>query len=157
VTTGLFLLVYPLTEGREKGWPAWIWVMFAAAVPLLAGFVALQRRKTAAQASPLLLMTLFGNRSFRAGLVLSMVFFAGIPAFFFTFGLYLQIGLGFSPLHAGLTTVPFALASGIVSSRSDALAKRLGTDVLTVGAGTLAFGMVLLIVVLHQQGTELSS
>ena len=157
VTTGLFLLIYPLTEGRDKSWPGWILLMLLAALPLLVAFVVLQRRKTAANKNPLLLMTLFGNASFRAGLVLSMVFFAGVPAFFFTFSLYLQIGLGFSALHAGLTTVPFALASGVLSSRSDALAKRLGTNVLTLGSGVLTLGMVVLIVVVHQQGTDLSS
>ena len=157
VTTGLLLLVYPLTEGREKGWPAWIYAMLAASVPVLAGFVALQRSKTRRDASPLLLMTLFGNKSFRAGLLLSMVFFAGIPAFFFTFSLYLQVGLGFSALHAGLTTFPFAVASGITSSRAEGLAKRLGTGVLRLGAVALALGMVLTLVVLHAVGTDLHS
>lgn len=157
ITAGLFLLVYPLTEGREKGWPGWVFAMLGACVPCLVGFLALQRRKTAANASPLLLMTLFGNQSFRAGLVLSMVFFAGIPAFFFTFSLYLQVGLGFSALHSGLTTFPFALASGIASWRSDALAKRLGTFVLTLGAGVIALGLVAVVVVLHTAGTGVSS
>jgi EmrB/QacA subfamily drug resistance transporter len=157
ITAGLFLLVYPLTEGREKGWPGWIFAMLAASVPFLAGFVLLQRRKTRDDAHPLLLMTLFRNESFRAGLLLSLVFFAGIPAFFFTFSLYLQIGLGFTPLHAGLTTFPFAVASGIASSHSDALARRLGTRVLTLGAASLAVGMVVIIVVLHAAGTDLHS
>lgn len=157
VTAGLFLLVYPLTEGREKGWPLWIWAMLAASVPLLAAFAWLQRRKTAADASPLLLMSLFGNRSFRAGLVLSLVFFAGVPAFFFTFSIYLQFGLGFSALHSGLTTFPFAVASGFASSRSDVLAKRLGTSVLTLGCALLSVGMVVVIVVLHLAGTDLHS
>lgn len=157
VTAGLFLLVYPLTEGREKGWPLWIYAMLAASIPCLVGFVLLQRRKTAANASPLLLMTLFGNRSFRAGLVLSMVFFAGIPAFFFSFSLYLQIGLGFSALHAGLTTFPFALASGITSSRSDGLAQKLGTNVLTLGAVIMAVGMLAVIATVHLGGPGISS
>jgi EmrB/QacA subfamily drug resistance transporter len=157
ITAGLFLLVYPLTEGREKGWPGWIYLMLAASVPCLIGFVLLQRRKTAANASPLLLMTLFGNQSFRAGLVLSMVFFAGIPAFFFTFSLYLQLGLGFSALHAGLTTFPFALASGIASSRSDALAKRLGTNVLTLGAGIIALGLLAVTAAVHAGGAGVQS
>jgi EmrB/QacA subfamily drug resistance transporter len=157
ITAGLFLLVYPLTEGREKGWPAWIWAMLAASVPVLAAFVWLQRRKTRDNASPLLLMTLFGNRAFRAGLLLSLVFFAGIPAFFFSFSLYLQFGLGFSALHAGLTTFPFAVASGFASSRSDKLAKRLGTKVLTLGSGLLALGMVIVIAVLNAAGTDLHS
>ena len=157
VSTGLLLLIYPLTEGREKGWPVWIYLMLAASVPVLIAFVVLQRRKTARDANPLLLMTLFGNQSFRAGLVLSVVFFAGIPAFFFTFSLYLQVGLGFSALHAGLTTFPFAVGSAVASARSDALAKRLGTGVLALGAGVLAISMIAVIATLHLAGTDLHS
>jgi EmrB/QacA subfamily drug resistance transporter len=157
VTAGLFLLVYPLIEGREKGWPGWVFLMLACSVPVLAAFVRLQRRKTAAGASPLMPTTLFHSKSFRAGLVLSLVFFAGVPAFFFVFGLYLQIGLGFSPLHAGLTSFPFAVASGLASSQSDRLAQRLGTGVLRLGAALLCLGMVVNLVVLHLAGTDLRS
>jgi EmrB/QacA subfamily drug resistance transporter len=157
VTAGLFLLVYPLTEGREKGWPAWIYLMLVASVPVLVGFVLLQRRKTATGRSPLIVMTLFRNKSFRVGLVVSLVFFAGVPAYFFTISLYLQIGLGWTPLHAGLTGLPFAIASGIASQRSDALAQRLGTGVLRLGAGLLAAGMALISVTLHAAGTDLHS
>ena len=155
ISSGLFLLVYPLTEGREKGWPLYLYAMLAASLPLLVGFVVLQRRKTQRDSGPLLLMTLFANRSFRGGLVLSLVFFAGIPAFFFTFSLYLQIGLGYSPLRSGLTTLPFAIGSGLASARSDSLAKRLGREVLAVGAGLLAVSMVGAILVLHANGTDL--
>ena len=155
ISAGLFLLVYPLTEGREKGWPLWIYAMLLASIPLLVGFVLLQRSKTRREANPLLLMTLFRSQAFRAGLVLSMVFFAGIPAFFFTFSLYLQVGLGFSALHAGLTTFPFAVGSGIASARSDGLSKRLGTGVLALGAGVLAVSMVAVILALHLAGTDL--
>jgi hypothetical protein len=102
-------------------------------------------------------MTLFGNQSFRVGLVVSLVFFAGIPAFFFTFGLYLQIGLGFSALHAGLTGFPFALGTAIASSQSDKLAQRLGTNVLRLGAGLLSLSMVVLIWVVHHFGTGITS
>ncbi|KGM30594.1 MFS transporter, partial [Inquilinus limosus] len=35
---GLGLLLYPLIEGREAGWPAWSLAMLAAAVPVLAAF-----------------------------------------------------------------------------------------------------------------------
>ena len=157
IATGLFLLVYPLTEGRQKGWPAWIVVMLLASVPVLVGFVLLQRRKTARQESPLLLMTLFANPSFRAGLVLSSVFFLGIAPFFFTISLYLQIGLGFTPLHSGLTTFPFAIGTAIASARSDALVKKIGTGVLRLGSGLLAVAMVAIIVDLHLVGTDLHS
>jgi EmrB/QacA subfamily drug resistance transporter len=157
VTIGLILVVYPLTEGREKGWPGWLVAMLFAAVPVLAAFAVLQVRKTRANSSPLMLTSLFGNRSFLIGLLVSVVFFSGIPAFFFTFGLYLQIGLGFSALHAGLTGFPFALATGIASSRSDALAKRMGTNVLRLGAGLLSVSMVINALVLHHFGTDVTS
>ncbi|MCU1599927.1 MAG: transporter [Frankiales bacterium] len=157
ITVGLFLVVFPLTEGRERDWPAWLIGMLVAAAPVMAAFVVVQRRKTRENRSPLVLMTLFGNQSFRVGLVVSLVFFAGIPAFFFTFGLYLQLGLGFSALHAGLTGFPFALGTAIASSRSDKLAQRLGTNLLRVGAGLLSLSMVVLIAVVHHFGTGITS
>ncbi len=157
ITVGLFLLVYPLTEGRTRGWPLWLDLMLAAAVPLLAIFVLLQQRKTRARRDPLILMTLFANRSFRAGVLLSTVFFLGVAPFFFTFSLYLQIGLGYDALHSGLTTLPFALGSGIASARSDGIAKRLGRDVLTVGCALLVVAMIGLIAVLHLAATGLHS
>ncbi|MCW2605952.1 MAG: putative transrane efflux protein, partial [Frankiales bacterium] len=157
VTAGLLLLVFPLTEGRERGWPWWIWVMLGLSVPVLAVFVALQVRKTRADDDPLVLMSLFGNQSFQAGVVLSAVFFLGIAPFFFAFSLYLQVGLGFTPLHSGLTTLPFAIGSGLASARSDGIAKRLGRDVLLVGTLLSTAGMVALIVVLHAAGPDLHS
>ncbi len=157
VGAGLLLLVFPLTEGRERGWPAWVWVMLAASVPVLAAFVVLQVRKTRAERDPLVLMTLFRHRSFSAGVLLSSVFFLGIAPFFFAFSLYLQVGLGFEPLHSGLTTLPFAIGSGVASSRSDGLTKRLGARVLTLGATLLAVSMALLIAVLHVVGPDLVS
>ncbi|MCU1674486.1 MAG: drug resistance transporter EmrB/QacA subfamily [Frankiales bacterium] len=155
VTTGLFLVVFPLTEGRERGWPAWIFLMLLAAVPVLTAFVLLQRRKTREDSGPLVLMTLFSNRAFWTGALVSAVFLLGVPPFFFSFSLYLQVGLGFTALHAGLTTFPFAVGSGLASSRSDAVAKRLGKNVLAVGCLLLVAGMIALIAELHLIGTDL--
>lgn len=157
ITVGLFLLVYPLIEGRTRGWPLWLDLMLAAALPVLAAFVLLQQRKTRASRDPLILMTLFANPSFRAGVLLSTVFFLGVAPFFFTFSLYLQVGLGYDALHSGLTTLPFALGSGIASARSDGIARRLGRDVLTIGCALLVVAMAALIAVLHLAGTGLHS
>ncbi len=157
VTVGLLLLVFPLTEGRQRGWPLWIWALLALSVPVLAAFVAVQRRKTRADRDPLVLLSLFRGRAFSAGALLSSVFFLGIAPFFFSFSLYLQVGLGFEPLHSGLTTLPFAVGSGLASSRSDGLARRLGRTVLTLGATLLALSMAALIAVLHVVGPDLVS
>lgn len=154
VATGLGLLIYPLTEGRTRGWPPVLIAMLVVAVPLLALFAVMQVRKTRADRGPLLDTGLFSDRAFRVGAVLSLVFFAGVPPFFFTFSIYLQVGEGFSALATGLTTLAFAGASGIASARSDALAKRLGRSVLLVGTGTLTLGMLLIIATVHLVGDQ---
>src|SRR5205814_1245667 len=43
VSTALFLLAYPLVEGRDQGWPAWMFGLMAAALLVLAIFGIYQR------------------------------------------------------------------------------------------------------------------
>src|SRR5579863_7016809 len=48
----MFGLVFPLAQGHELGWPAWLFGMFGASVLVLAGFAAYQvRRQRAGRAS----------------------------------------------------------------------------------------------------------
>jgi EmrB/QacA subfamily drug resistance transporter len=147
VTVGLGLLVFPLVEGRDLGWPAWSLILLAISPFLLAAFVLFERRIQAG-GSPLILLSLFRNRAFSAGWLMSGVFFAGIPSFFFVFSLMLQIGLGYSALHAGLTTIPFSFASAFASAMSVRLAPRLGRSILVVGCALLVLGMTGIILTL---------
>jgi hypothetical protein len=107
----------------------------------LAAFAAWERRKKAADGSPLVDPALFRQRAFVAGLLVAGIFFMGVPAFFLTFTLWLQIGLGFSALHAGVTGVPFAVGSALASTASVRLAPRLGRRILSVGTLLTAVGM----------------
>lgn len=157
ITASLFLLVFPLTEGRQQGWPSWIFAMLGAALVLLGIFVVYERRKTARDASPLVHMTLFGDATFRRGILLAFVFFGGLPAFFFAITLYLQIGFDFSPLHAGLTTFPFAVGSALSSISSDTLVRRWGTIVIEAGALLLAIGVGVLMAVVHVTAVDMTS
>ncbi len=157
VTAGLLLLVYPLVQGRELGWPRWTFLSMAASVPVLALFALYERRKKRRDGSPLVDLDLFRQRPFVSGLLLSLIFFMGISAFFLTFTIYLQIGLGFTALHAGLTTVPFAIFSAIASGASVRLAPRLGTRVLHLGTLLLTSGMGAVILTIHRYGTSLRS
>ncbi|HEV8648395.1 MAG TPA: MFS transporter [Actinomycetes bacterium] len=141
VSAGLLLLVYPLVQGRDLDWPAWTFLSMAAAVPVLAAFAVWERRKKAADGSPLVEPALFRQRAFVAGLLVAGIFFMGIPAFFLTFTLWLQIGLGFTALHAGLTGIPFAVGSALASAASARLAPRLGRRILSLGTLLLAAGM----------------
>jgi EmrB/QacA subfamily drug resistance transporter len=157
VTAGLLLLVYPLVQGRDLDWPLWTFLSMAAAVPVLAGFAAYERRKKALDGSPLVDLDLFRQRAFVPGLAVAAIFFMGIPAFFLTFSLWLQIGLGFSPLHAGLTGAPFAVGSALASAASVRLAPALGRRILSVGSLLLVAGMVALIWTVDRYGGAVHS
>ena len=157
VTAGLLLLVYPLVQGRDLGWPPWTFLSMAASVPVLAGFAVYERYKKALDGSPLVDMDLFRQRSFVPGLLLAGIFFMGIPAFFLTFSLWLQIGLGFSALHAGLTGAPFAVGSAVASAASVRLAPRLGRRILSAGALLMIAGMVGLIWTVDRYGGAVDS
>ncbi|MGB9375972.1 MAG: MFS transporter [Mycobacteriales bacterium] len=154
VTGGLLLLIFPIVEGRDRGWPSWIWLVLAASVPVLAVFIVYERRRTREDNDPLLRMSLFRDRAFVAGLALSLVFFAGLPPFFFSLALYLQIGQGFSALGSGLTGFPFALGSAVAASFSDRIAQRIGRRVLHIGTGLLVLGMLTVLITTHLVGVH---
>ena len=157
VTAALGLLTYPLVQGREAGWPTWAFVSLAASVPMFALFVAYIVWRKRQQRWPLIDPGLFTDRAFVVGLLICLAFFAGIPAFFLTFSLYLQIGLGFGAMHAGLTTVPFAVASGFASGASIRLAPKLGKRILMIGITVLMVGMLLLIADVAHFGVAITS
>jgi MFS family permease len=57
------------------------------------------------------------------------------------FALWIQLGMGFSPLGAGLTRVAFSVGSFLLAPVADSLAQRYGRLVLTLGGVMLAAGM----------------
>ena len=105
----VLLVVLPLVLGRADGWPAWTWVCFAASVPALALFVATQRGR----AEPLLNLHALAPRPVAFGLAAVAAATATYYALLFTLALYLQQGLGRSPLVSGLTLVSWVAAFGL--------------------------------------------
>jgi MFS family permease len=144
-TAALTAVVLPLLEGRQHGWPAWTWLSLAAAPVLLAGFVLQQRRLARSGGSPLLDMALFRERSFSAGLLTQLGFWAGQGSFFVVLALYLQSGRGLRPLTAGLVFTILAGAYVATSMRAPALTARHGRATIAVGALVLAAGHGLLL------------
>lgn len=154
-TAGILLLVYPLVEGQVAGWPAWTFICMAISPVMLVLFV-LYERSLPSTRFPLVQLSLFRIRSFSVGVAISAVFIAGIPAFFFTFSLMLQVGLGFSALNAGLTTIPWSLSSAVASAMSTRIAPRLGKYTIAIGSTLLVIGMLGVIGTLHLEGTKLT-
>src|SRR3954452_23652092 len=62
MTLALVLLLYPLIEGREAGWPAWAFVSMAASIPTFVLFVQFERRVTRRGGSPLVELSPFHDR-----------------------------------------------------------------------------------------------
>lgn len=155
-TVGLLLLVYPLVEGQVAGWPLWTFISMGLSPFVLAGFV-LYERSLPKTSFPLVELDMFRIPSFRTGVAISAAFIAGIPSFFFVFSLFLQVGLGFSALHAGLTTVPWSIGTAVASVMSTRLAPKLGGFIIGIGSVIGVVGIIGIIVTLYAQGTNVTS
>lgn len=140
-TIAIVALVFPLIEGRAYGWPSWAWAMMAASAVFGLLFVLWERRKDARGEPQLLNFTLIRNPNFLLGMLITVIFASGVPAFFMVLSMLLQSGFGFTPLQSGLTNTPFSVGV-LVSS---IIAGRLGTthlrSRLAVGAGLLVIGI----------------
>jgi EmrB/QacA subfamily drug resistance transporter len=135
------LLIYPLIQGQQAGWPLWTYLMMAASV-LTAGLLAGRSRWQGRRGQATLIETsVFRHRGYSAGLACVVVFFAGMTGTLLTMTLYLQFGEHFSAVHAGLTLAPFAAgtAAGAVVAATVAV-PRLGRRALQVAAALIAAG-----------------
>lgn len=156
VSAAMLLITYPLIQGQSAGWPAWTFACLGAAVPALAAFAVWERFTIRPGRTPLVDVRLFANRSFAAGTGVSLVYFAGFIGLLFVLSLHLQIGLGWSPLHAGLAILPFAVGTLIGGAISDEVTKRIGRGVLLAGAAIVALSTVALILIIHDEGSAVS-
>lgn len=158
VTLGLLMLLYPLTRGRELGWPLWGYLTMAGALGVFGALVAYERRKTRIDGSPLIELSLFKVKSFAAGIAVQTVFGVGLGIFFLVWTLYMQIGLGWSALRAGLTGVPFSIAVSVAAGMSvQTLVPRFGRKVLQAGALVMGLGVLIYIWEAGRYGLSIAS
>jgi len=138
----MLLLVYPLIQGRENGWPGYMFAMMAASLPVFAAFGLQQRSRQARGRTPLVTPSLFAKRAFSGGLVFGMFFFSGMGALFLVLMLHLQLALGYTSLHAGLTGLPFSLGAAVGAGLGGGLlAPKYGRKVLHIGVLMMAAGI----------------
>jgi EmrB/QacA subfamily drug resistance transporter len=144
-----FLLVFPLVDGRTLGWPPWIFGVLAASVPLLGLFIAHQRYRLRSGRTPLVEFTVLRKRSYVSGVVFVLVFFGSIVGFSLTMGLFLQIGLGFTPIHASLLLAAMAGGAFIGSGVGAWAATAVGRPILHIGLTIMFAGTLVLYLSLH--------
>jgi EmrB/QacA subfamily drug resistance transporter len=150
---GAVLLVYPLVQGREQGWPLWIVAMLVAALPVLAAFIRHQAARKRSGAATLVEPSVFRNRSYVSGAGFALVFLGAMGGLMLAIGAVMQIGLGYTPIEASLTSAPYALGGFVGSAIGGMTMAKLGRNVLHAGLAIKAAGVVALYAVLELAGT----
>jgi EmrB/QacA subfamily drug resistance transporter len=148
----MFGLVFPLAQGHALGWPAWLFAMLAASVLVLAAFAVYQVRRQRAGRAPLVEPSIFGHRSYRAGIAFSIVFVGSLGGIVMIFNVFLQNGLGFTPWHSALTTAPWAAGAFVGSAIGGIAMSKLGRRILQAGLVVEASGLLGVYAVLRGAG-----
>jgi EmrB/QacA subfamily drug resistance transporter len=141
VTGGLMALVYGLVNSASHGWSSTLTIVsFVAAVALLAAFVVIEQRS----AEPLVRLSIFRVRSLLTANLAMFLAFSGMFAMFFFNSLYIQKILGFGPLKAGVSFLPFTAGVMLSAGLASSFAPRIGVrPVAAVGMVLTVIGMVL--------------
>jgi len=160
LTVALGLLIYPVVEGREQGWPLWLLSLLGLSFALLALFVLYQRRMLERGRTPLVQLSMFSDRSFAVGALIAFVFQSSVLSYFVVMSLFFQAGLGYGPTRAALLLIAYQVAIAVASLLSARLSARLGRSILTLGTVLLMVGLVGILLTLgasglHYQGYEL--
>ena len=142
VIATLVTLTYAIIQGPQDGWTsALILGCFALSAAGLIALVVYEPR----QVEPLLDVRYFAGVPFSGATAIALAAFAAIGGFALVNTLYLQEVRGYSALHAGLLTLPVAVATLIAGPLSGRLVAWRGPRLSLLGSGlALALSAVLL-------------
>lgn len=144
---GVVLVLLPLVQRQQ--WQGWLkWLLIPAGLLVLLGFVGWELRYRRRR-EPLFDLALFRLRSYSLGTLIGLLYFAGFVAIFFLFTLYLQSGLRYTALEAGLAITPFALGSAVTAALGGRIVNRFGRPLVAVGLAIVAFGLACVVLALH--------
>jgi Na+/melibiose symporter-like transporter len=135
-------LVYGLIEGPGSGWTTTkILASFAIAVAALVALALYEPHRP----EPLIDPRFFRSAPFSGAVAIAICAFAGLGGFLLVNTLYLQDVRGYSPLFAGIYTLPMAAMVAICSPLSGRLVGSRGTrpSLILAGCGIAAAGLIL--------------
>ncbi|NAZ83188.1 DHA2 family efflux MFS transporter permease subunit [Kineococcus sp. R8] len=142
VVAALLTLTTAIIEGPRRGWTS---PLVLGAVAVAVGAVAGLARYEPRRRDPLLQVEFFRSAPFTGAVVTAVAVFATFGGFLFLNTLYLQEVRGFSPLDAGLATLPLALAALVAAPLSGRLVASRGarTPYLLAAVGLTAATLAL--------------
>lgn len=122
----------------------WSTVLFALSVLTVAVYILHARRRP----KPLFRLGLFRDANFSIGLIGNLLCRVGSSAVPFLLPLLLQLQMGYTPLHSGLTMLPVAVAGAVFKQWVTPLVRRMGYDnfllvnTIIVGASIVGFAAI---------------
>lgn len=136
---GLLGIVFGVVRGNDHGWTnLTVLAPLVAGLALLIAFVAWELRSRA----PMLPMRLFRSRGFTLANVASLLMFFGMFGSIFLLAQFLQVVQHYSPLEAGLRTLPWTAMPAIVTPVAGALSDRIGGRlIVATGLAMQAIGL----------------
>lgn len=138
LSLAVFGLVYVITQGAALGLYSAIAIASATAV-CFAAFVYAERR----QAHPMFDFSVFRNRSFSGAILGCIAMNVSYWPFMIYLPIYLQAGLGYDPLSAGLCLLAYTLPALIFPPFGERLALRYGPGiVIPLGLFTIGLGFM---------------
>ena len=140
LAAAVLLAVLPLILGRDKGDPAWAWASRSASLPAGALFLAVERRVAARGGAPLVHLAVLARPAVAWGLGAYAAATSTYFSMLFILALYLQQGLGKSPLYSGLALVSWVAAFGVAGFLVRRLPARLAPLLPALGYLILAAG-----------------
>jgi EmrB/QacA subfamily drug resistance transporter len=144
-SSGLLGVVLGIVRAQALGWTsATVMVSIGAGLVLLAAFVLWELRAP----SPMLPMRFFRNRAFAATNAVSLAMFFGSFGSIFLLAQFFQAAQGYSPLEAGLRTLPWTAMPIFVAPIAGILSDRIGSrPLMAAGLSLQAAGLAWLAVV----------
>ena len=150
----MLLLIYGLIEGSSTSWTLINIAIVGGGVAAILAFGI--RLKTARH--PLLMPSLLRNRGFSAGLVMALAFFSVVSGLGYVISLFLQVGLGLTPVEAAIRGIaPFSIGIIVASFAAAPLIARLGRTLFLAGLIVTLIGVIGLGLVVHAQGVAVGT
>ena len=136
----VFLGIWGIVHGNDDGWTSrTVLLPLVIAGALVPAYIAWARRRTYA----VLPLRLFSARGFTVANVIGLTFTLGMFGTVFLLSQYLQVVQGYSPLAAGIRTLPWTAAPMVFAPLAGALNPRVGTrNLLIVGLSLQAAALV---------------
>ena len=135
-------LTYGIIEAPERGWGSTVIIgAFTLAAAALFGLIGWERRRD----EPLINLRFFRSVPFSGAAIIAVAAFATLGGFLFLNTLYLQEVRGFSPLKAGLCTLPMAVMTMVIPPISGRMVGTRGARIpLLIAGAALTISCVML-------------